>query len=316
MSEIIKAQSSEETSRSASPRRWLAIAAIFAGVLLIWIASPFVMKWFFSTWAERGVVGDSFGAVNALFSGMAFAGVVVALWLQREQMRIQSHEFQLNLSALTTQIREMQIARERQSQPLLTVSLPEYIIFKRPRIAAPGIGSGAISTLPIQLKFYNASSDPALNVKVKATLQGVGSSPEQKLDMLPLPIMPKEDSDREVTFTVPHESIFNSHEAMINLGQDQVNANWTDTDCMRLKLEIFFQNTAGAYFLSEQTFALIVKKPEDAEALRQWIAEWRSPDSETHATESPIQSIMLAGYSIPSTFSYKPIDQEAYSAVA
>jgi hypothetical protein len=318
MSKNSESQSNEMPLKSASPRRGLAIAAVFAGVLLLWIVTPFVMRWLFSTWEERGVVGDSFGAVNALFSGLAFAGVVVALWLQREQMKIQSHEFQLNLSALTDQIREMQKAREMQSQPLLIVSLPENIMFARPqpRIAASGSGSGAISTFPVQLKFYNASSDPALNIKVRASLQGVGSAPEQKIDMLPLPIMPQEKADRDMKFTVTHEAIFNSHESMIDLGEGSVNVSGHDANCMKLKFEIYFQNTTGAYFLSQQTYALAVKEGEDVEALRQWIAEWRSPDSVAPGAEPLVHSIRLAGHSIPGTFSYKPINQEEYSAVA
>jgi hypothetical protein len=262
-----------------------------------------------------GVVGDAFGAVNALFSGLAFAGVVVALWLQREQMRIQSHEFQLNLNALTDQLHEMQRAREMQSQPLLTVSLPENIMFARPqpRIAASGVGSGAISTFSVRVTFYNASSDPALNIRVKASLQGVGSSPEQKVDMLPLPIIPQEKTERDIKFTVTHEAIFNSHEAMIALGQDPVNVSGHDVNCMKLEFEIYFQNTTGAYFLSQQTFAIVVKEGEDVETLRQWIADWQDPDSVTPGTETPVYSIRLAGFSIPGTFSYRPINQKEYS---
>lgn len=41
-----------------------------------------------------GLFGDSFGAVNALFSGLAFAGVVVAIFLQREELRAQQEEFE------------------------------------------------------------------------------------------------------------------------------------------------------------------------------------------------------------------------------
>lgn len=315
---IIEPQSIETASRSVSSRRGLAIFAVFAGVLLLWIVTPLVMRWLFSTWAERGVVGDAFGAVNALFSGMAFAGVVVALWLQREQMKIQSHEFQLNLGALTDQIREMQKAREMQSQPLLIVSLPENIMFSRPqpRIAVSGSGSGAISTFPVQMKFYNASSDPALNIKVRASLQDMDGAPEQKTDMLPLPIMPKEKAERDMKFTVTHEAIFNSHESMIGIGEGSINVSGHDANCMKLKFEIYFQNTAGAYFLSQQTFALAVKEGEDVEALRQWIAEWRSPDTVTPGTESPIHSIRLAGHSIPGTFSYKSIGEGEYSVVA
>lgn len=35
----------------------------------------------------RGTLGDQFGAVNALFSGLALVGVVIALWLQQHELR-------------------------------------------------------------------------------------------------------------------------------------------------------------------------------------------------------------------------------------
>src|SRR5262245_52136564 len=31
----------------------------------------------------RGQFGDSFGAINALFSGLALGGVIIAIWMQR-----------------------------------------------------------------------------------------------------------------------------------------------------------------------------------------------------------------------------------------
>ena len=41
---------------------------------------------------EPGQFGDMFGAVNALFSGLAFAGVVIAILLQRQELKLQRKE--------------------------------------------------------------------------------------------------------------------------------------------------------------------------------------------------------------------------------
>lgn len=48
-------------------------------------------------WQDAGVIGDSFGAVNALFSGLALAGVVMTLYLQSRDMKIatQSSSFRV-----------------------------------------------------------------------------------------------------------------------------------------------------------------------------------------------------------------------------
>lgn len=58
----------------------LLIAATF--VLAFWCAS---FAWIYVSvgdWEVRGQLGDMFGAVNSLFSGLAFAGLIVTLILQ------------------------------------------------------------------------------------------------------------------------------------------------------------------------------------------------------------------------------------------
>jgi hypothetical protein len=42
--------------------------------------------------AERGQAGDLYGSINALFSGLAFAGVIVTILLQREELILQRKE--------------------------------------------------------------------------------------------------------------------------------------------------------------------------------------------------------------------------------
>jgi hypothetical protein len=56
---------------------------------------------------DRGTFGDTFGAVNALFSGLAFAGMYVALTLQRKEFKLQREEFEKNTDALKSQKEEM-----------------------------------------------------------------------------------------------------------------------------------------------------------------------------------------------------------------
>jgi hypothetical protein len=45
-----------------------------------------------SGWQTRGLFGDMFGAVNALFSGLAFAGIIYAIVLQRKELSLQWQE--------------------------------------------------------------------------------------------------------------------------------------------------------------------------------------------------------------------------------
>lgn len=66
-------------------RLWL----IFSGVVILWIMSLILIPLLYCKIAERGQFGDSFGAVNALFSGLAFGGVICAILLQKRELKLQ-----------------------------------------------------------------------------------------------------------------------------------------------------------------------------------------------------------------------------------
>ncbi len=60
-------------------------------VLIIWGLS-FVL--FFWNPTIRGTFGDMFGAVNALFSGLAFAGIILTIYMQRDELSLQRKELE------------------------------------------------------------------------------------------------------------------------------------------------------------------------------------------------------------------------------
>lgn len=44
------------------------------------------------SWPTLGVVGDSFGSINSLFSGLALAAVALSLFLQMKELRLTRKE--------------------------------------------------------------------------------------------------------------------------------------------------------------------------------------------------------------------------------
>jgi hypothetical protein len=82
--------------KSETRRKWIIavmIVVLCLGIPCVWLGVTF--------WAiprmpvvgeNAGITGDSFGAVNALFSGLALAGVVVAILLQSEELKLQRQE--------------------------------------------------------------------------------------------------------------------------------------------------------------------------------------------------------------------------------
>lgn len=57
-------------------------------VLTLWILSLLLLK----DNVNRGTFGDMFGAVNAIFSGLAFAGLIYTILLQKEELELQRNE--------------------------------------------------------------------------------------------------------------------------------------------------------------------------------------------------------------------------------
>ncbi len=49
----------------------------------------------------RGQFGDMFGAMNALFSGFAFLGIIYTIYLQRNELSLQREELKLTRQELT-----------------------------------------------------------------------------------------------------------------------------------------------------------------------------------------------------------------------
>ena len=68
------------------------VVGIAIAIALAWALSGVAIFVSMPSWETRGQLGDMFGAVNSLFSGLAFAGVVFALLIQREELQLQRAE--------------------------------------------------------------------------------------------------------------------------------------------------------------------------------------------------------------------------------
>jgi hypothetical protein len=78
-----------ETEEKAAPV-WV-ILLVFIIVIFLFVGNLF-FGLNFNSLAEAGQFGDMFGAVNAMFSGLAFAGVCYAIILQRNEIKIARSE--------------------------------------------------------------------------------------------------------------------------------------------------------------------------------------------------------------------------------
>lgn len=106
------------SSDSASPTKVshfvaaTTLGGLVVSVVIVWLFAPMLMSIIFNGHLEKmGQAGDLFGSVNALFSGLAFAGLFWTVFLQREQLALQRHELALQRDELKLQREEMAASR-------------------------------------------------------------------------------------------------------------------------------------------------------------------------------------------------------------
>lgn len=84
---------------------------IAGGFLIIAIIFPFIVNYFFSDWTKSGTFGDTFGALNAFFSGLALAGVIVTILIQRTELKNQRLELSLQRNEMKETRKEFLLNR-------------------------------------------------------------------------------------------------------------------------------------------------------------------------------------------------------------
>ena len=72
----------DKNSDASKKVNWWPLWLTFLVIIFLWGMSIIVLFWLFPDIGVRGQFGDTFGAVNALFAGLAFAGIIFAIILK------------------------------------------------------------------------------------------------------------------------------------------------------------------------------------------------------------------------------------------
>lgn len=95
----------------------ISIIILVLSVVMAWYHYPTWMQLLFSNdvseITNRALFGDSYGSLNTLFSGLAFAGIITSIFLQSQELREtraeikgQKEEFELQTKAMNKQVFE------------------------------------------------------------------------------------------------------------------------------------------------------------------------------------------------------------------
>ncbi len=78
-------------------------------IIGLWIGTYFLLK--DKPEVTRGTFGDMFGSINALFSGLALAGIILTILLQRKELKLQRQELMDTRLEFKTQNETLKLQR-------------------------------------------------------------------------------------------------------------------------------------------------------------------------------------------------------------
>jgi len=117
MAKIDSTDQSEPSKDDKEQKRlWLWALAAVCFVIGLWLITflsfTFLSHFRWFDVGDRGTFGDMFGGLNSLFSGLAFAGIVFTILLQRIELKYQREELRLTRETLKDQKDEMEAQNE------------------------------------------------------------------------------------------------------------------------------------------------------------------------------------------------------------
>lgn len=92
-------------------KEWKLFICAGCVICAVWLASFVLIYLFIDDWDVRGQFGDLFGSVNALFSGLAFAGLVITIIQQRHDLQLQGEAINQSKKDINQQNETMKIER-------------------------------------------------------------------------------------------------------------------------------------------------------------------------------------------------------------
>jgi hypothetical protein len=128
-------------------------------VLLLLAGSGIIPYLLFPKWTDRASFGDMFGLSNALFSGLAFAGIIYAILLQRKELQLQRKELKMTREEL----RRTAEAQEANAKLMALTFFPAVTS----NISSETLSSTKGNVEVLFLEMSNIGSTPTYDINVR-----------------------------------------------------------------------------------------------------------------------------------------------------
>lgn len=229
----------------------IAVVIIVIVIVYWWSVSHFLPEL-----SDSGLFGDSFGALNALFSGIALIGVVCALYIQQRQLYLQKKDSEKNLSLVRTQLEEMQKSFQLQYQPVLQFH-PQKLVINKPSLfnSPDDEGCYALSRYNLFFELRNVSESPAIDGIVSAMLNAVTDSTKEELTTTSshFPVITKDSVAEDHMLFVPDKPFVTLFEVL----RDQ-----EDSRIPTINVAVLYKNLMEGCFIIRQAFHVFLKSED------------------------------------------------------
>lgn len=141
------------------------IITIFILIIGLWIIYFLFIHKYIPELADQGLFGDSFGALNTLFTGLAFAGVIISLILQKKELELQRKELELT---------RIELSKSAESQESLSSSNRKQVIFLEK--------TARLNALTASLEFWINKKDKDMNFLERQTIEFSIEKTHERID--------------------------------------------------------------------------------------------------------------------------------------
>lgn len=168
--------------------------------------------------SRYGSVGELFGAVNALFSGLALASIALTLWVDSK-------------------------SRREEKKPFLIASKGSdgAWVIERPKLD----GSQVVVSLALDMEVLNQGQEVALNVCISASIESLSVKWEYELQV---PLVPAQKSNERMTLQLRGEDLTFVLDKLTNTQKVEIKVvtRYTSMDAVTWETSVVYEVALGA----------------------------------------------------------------------